>query len=103
MPHKFWENFSVRDQSLRKKLGYYEIEHIHDPCEVTITVNPKECLEQFQSESVNKKRKGLKKGLKGMDFENYAKRINSVKDIKRFGQLSQEKQGQFRFAVKKKL
>ena len=35
-----------------------------------------------------------------MEFKNYAKRINSVRDIETFGQLSQEKQGQFRFSVK---
>ena len=32
------------------------------------------------------------KGAKGMHFENYAKRINSVKDIEIFGQLLQEQQ-----------
>ena len=56
--------------------------------------------EKFQNEDVNKKRKGLKKGPKGMEFKNYAKRINSVRDIETFGQLSQEKQGRFRFSVK---
>ena len=35
-----------------------------------------------------------------MHFENYAKRINSVKDIEIFGQLLQEKQEQNRFVVK---
>ena len=40
------------------------------------------------------------KGAKGMHFENYAKRINSVKDIEIFGQLLQEKQEQNRFVVK---
>ena len=66
--HKFWEKLSVRDATLKKKLGYYEIEHIDDPCEVTVAVNPKEYLEQSQSENVNKKHKGLKKGTKGMDY-----------------------------------
>ena len=99
--HEFWEKFSVRDQSLRKKNGYYDIEQIDDPCEVTVAVNPKEYLKQFQSESVNKKHKGLKKGLKGMDSKNYSQKRNSVKDIETFGQLPQEKQGQFRFPVKR--
>ena len=90
--HEFWEKHSVRDESLSKKLGYYEIEHVEDPCEVTIAINPEEYLEKFQSEKVNKKNKGLKKSSKGMEFQNHAKRINSVRDIETFGQLSQEKQ-----------
>ena len=77
--HDFWDKFSARNASLRRKLGYYEIEHIDDPCEVTIAVNPKEHLEKFQSEATNKNHKGLKRGSKGMEFENYAKRINSVR------------------------
>ena len=43
---------------------YYEIEHIYDPCEVTVAVNPKEYLEQFWSKNVNKRHKGLKKEQK---------------------------------------
>ena len=35
-----------------------------------------------------------------MEFENYAKGINSVKDIKTFGQNLPEKQKQNRFAIK---
>ena len=83
--------------NLSKKLGYYEIEHIDDPCEVTIAINPKVYLEKFQSENVNKKHKGLRKGSRGMEFENYATRINSVTDIETLEQLSQEKQGQLGF------
>ena len=35
-----------------------------------------------------------------MEFENYAKRLNSIKDIKTFGQLLHKKQGHFRLSVK---
>ena len=35
-----------------------------------------------------------------MEFENYAKGINSVKDVKTFGQNLPEKQKQNRFAIK---
>ena len=35
-----------------------------------------------------------------MEFENYAKRINSLKDIESFGQFYKEKQTQFRLSVK---
>ena len=90
------KNF-LPEMNLSKKLGYYEIEHIDDPCEVTIAINPKVYLEKFQSENVNKKHKGLRKGSRGMEFENYATRINSVTDIETLEQLSQEKQGQLGF------
>lgn len=51
---------------------------------------------------MDKKHKGLKKGNKGMDFENYTKKIHSIKDIGNFRQLPQETQKQNRFSVKKK-
>ena len=63
--HEFWEGLSARDVSLKKKLGYYEIEHVDNPCEVTVAVNPKKYLEQFESENVNKKHRGWKKEAKG--------------------------------------
>ena len=74
--HPFWEAFQVRDETLQKKCGYYEIEHIDDLCCITIAVNPREYIEKFLSEKVNKKHKGLKKGSSGMDIQNFGKRIN---------------------------
>ena len=81
--HKFWERFNVRDKknSKKKKLGLFEIEHIDDPCERAIAVNPKEYIEKFSSDEINKKHKGLRKGTSGMDITNYGCRINSVKEI----------------------
>ena len=35
-----------------------------------------------------------------MEFEDYAKRINSIKEIETFGQLPKEKQKQNRFTIK---
>ena len=86
MSHKFWEKLSVRDESLEKKVGYYIIQNIDDTCVVTIAVNPKEYFEKFESENINKKHKGLRKSAGGMEFENYSKQINSIKEIKTFGQ-----------------
>ena len=74
--HKFWEKYSVRNESLRKKIGYFSIENIGDPCIVTVAVNPKEYFEEFESQAVNKKHKGLRKGAASMEFEDFAKRIN---------------------------
>ena len=41
-------------------LGYYEVEHIGNLCEVTVGVNRKEFLEKFESESINKKHEEIK-------------------------------------------
>ena len=38
--------FDPRNTSLNKKLGYYVIENIDDPSNITIAVNPKEYLEE---------------------------------------------------------
>ena len=48
--HKFWEQFGVRKENTRKQLGLYEIEHIEDPCFVTIATKPKESIEYSQNE-----------------------------------------------------
>ena len=83
------ERLLVKDECLKKKLGYYSIENIDHPCIVTIAVNPREYFEKFESENVNKKHKVLRKGAKGMEFKNYSKRINSIKEIETFGQTTQ--------------
>ena len=98
--HKFWERYIVRNASLKKKLDYFSIENIDDPCMTTVTVNPKEYIETFKSEYVNKKHKELSKGALGMEFENYSRRIDSIAEIETFGQLSAEKQKQNRFTIK---
>ena len=98
--HKFWDGFNVRNTNLRKTLGYFAIENIGNPCFVTAV--QKEYFEQFESGNVNKKHKGLRKGVSGMEFENYSRRINSVYEIESFGQTINEKLSQFRFSVKKK-
>ena len=88
--HEFWKNYSARNKSLKKKLGYISIENIDYPCMVTVTVNPKEYFEGLKSENINKKHKGLRKSALGMEFEDHAKRINSIREIETFGQLSPE-------------
>ena len=75
---KFWEQFSVYIPEDQKVLGLYEVESINDPCLVTLATNPKEYLEYFQSEAINKKHKGIKKGAVGMDYENFAERIKPL-------------------------
>ena len=75
---KFWEQFGVHKPENQKVLGLYEVESINDPCLVTLATNPKEYLEYFKSESINKKHKGIKKGAVGMDYENFAERIKPL-------------------------
>ena len=60
----------------KRRLGYYEIENISNPCILTLAVNPKEYLETLKHLTINKKHKGIKKGLTGLGFENFVERIN---------------------------
>ena len=60
-----------------------------------LAINPKEYIETFYRENVKKKHKRLMNSEKGMDFENYSKRINSVRDIKNSGQLLPDKKFYF--------
>ena len=98
--HEFWKQFGIRDPKTQKRLGLFQIEHIDDPCQVTIAVNPKEYIELFQSDNINKKHKGVSKGETLMDLSSFGKRINSVKDIENFGQLQKDTVNQNRFTVK---
>ena len=47
--HEFWQRYSAKNESLRKKLSYFSIENIDDPCVITVVVNPKEYFEKFES------------------------------------------------------
>ena len=58
-------------QAGKKKLGYYEIENIDNPCILTLSVNPKEYLEILKNQHQNRKHKGIKKGSPGLGFENF--------------------------------
>ena len=66
-----------------------------------MVLNLKEYFEKCESENVNKKHKGLRKGAKGMELENYSQQINLIKEIETFGQVTQEKQKQNRYLIKK--
>ena len=43
-----------------------------------ITINPKEYLKKWNNFSVNKKHKGMKKNIPGMDFEVYSERLATL-------------------------
>ena len=97
--HQFQEQFGERDIKTQKRLALLEIEHIDDPCFITIAKNPKEYIELFKSDSINKKHKGVSKGEKSMYLASFGKRINSILDIENFGQLKKDKINQSRFSV----
>ena len=64
--HEFWDNFSARKEHKRKKLGYYEIKHIDNPCNLTIAVNSKEYFEMYEDKILIKNTKDLKKVQVGL-------------------------------------
>ena len=73
--HNFFDQFSCRNQSTKKKVGLYEVESIDNANLVTIAVNPNEYIEIFKSKDLDKKHKGIKKTTPGMNFESFASRI----------------------------
>ena len=60
---KYFEQFNARDVTLKKKVGYFEIEQIDKDNIITIALNPKEYYERFIDSSYNKKHKGLSKSV----------------------------------------
>ena len=83
--HKFWDKFNVRDKSLEKKLGYFEVKSINNLCQIVVAVNPKDYYEHFENFNHNKKPKGQKeKRTAGMNFENFATRIAGSNQIGNF-------------------
>ena len=76
---EFWKQFNVYNASTKKQMGLFEIEHIDNPNVCTIAVNPKEYFEKFKNKDINKKHKGVRKGTRGMLFENYANRIKRLR------------------------
>ena len=52
---EFCGKFNCRNENLRKKVGFFEIENIDKPNVITIALNPKEYYERFFNHSDNKK------------------------------------------------
>ena len=98
---KFWEQLGVYIPGNQKVLGLYEVESINDPCLVTLATNPKEYLEYFQSEAINKKHKGIKKGAVGMDYRNFAERIKPLFNFDTYVKPKADTKQVVRISVKK--
>ena len=67
--HPLSEKFDVRGKTLKKKLRYYEIEHIDNPCQIVLAIKFNKYFENFENKKSNKKYKSMKKGSSGMEFE----------------------------------
>ena len=76
----FWAQFNVQNKKLKKQVGLFETESINIPNIITISINPKEYLEEFEDLSINKKHKGIKKGTPGMDFSAYCSKLSDITD-----------------------
>ena len=75
---EFYEQFDCRNESLKKRVGFFEIESIDKPNVITIALNPKEYYERFIDHTGNKNHKVLKKSTPGMDFDCYSNRLSGL-------------------------
>ena len=98
---EFWKQFNVHCTQNKKVLGLYEVEHVNDPCYITLAVNPKEYLELFKSDTINKKHKGIKKDSAGMDYKNYSEKIKPLFDFETYKQPKADVKNVVRISVKK--
>lgn len=57
IPQSLLEKFWGGKEYIHIYLGYFEIEHIDNPCFVTVAVNPKEYYKAFEDNFFNKKLK----------------------------------------------
>ena len=99
--HEYWENFNVRDEKTHKQLGFFDIEHIDDPCVIIIATNSKEYIESSQVKMLIRSIK-VKKGEKSMNLESFAKRIVTLAEIEHCEKKSEPTAvEQARFTVKR--
>ena len=88
-----------REESRRKKIDYYKIEKISNPC--ILAVNPKEYQEMLKNLILNKKHKGIKKVSREMGFENFGERIKSLVNFETFEKPPAEYKEVSRFYIAK--
>ena len=77
----FWKQFGISDENTKKVMGLSEINNIDNPNICTIAINPKEYFEKFKNRKINKKHKGVRRGTPRMNFESYAEKISSIRQI----------------------
>ena len=74
-------NNLVYMMKIPKVRGLYEMENIDNPNICTIAINPKEYFEKLKNQEINKKHKDVRRDIPGMNFESYAEKISSVRQI----------------------
>ena len=83
LPGKFFAQFNKRNETIGKQVGLYEFKNVEHSIICTICLNPKEYFELYGIfYEIIKKHKGVRKGTKGMDFDNYVSCILSIKEVK---------------------
>ena len=81
LPGEFFERLGRRNKAVRKQVGLYEFENIEQGIICALCINPKEYLELYGIYyETNKKHKGVKKGTKRMDFDNYVSCILTLEE-----------------------
>ena len=60
---EYYDKFNCRNESLKKRVGFFEVENIDTPNIITTALNPKEYYERFTDTTDTKKHKGVKKSL----------------------------------------
>ena len=99
---EFFEQFGKRIENITKQVGLYELENIENGKINAICVNLKEYFELYGIlYEVNKKHKGVRKGTKGMDFDNYAGRILHIDEAREGTNRFVKKNKQIHFQNKK--
>ena len=99
---EFFEQFGKRNEAIQKQVGLYKFENIEQGIICAICINPKEYFDLYGIYyETNKKHKGVRKGTKGMDFDNYAGRILTIDEAHDGTKRSSKKQKQTRFQSKK--
>ena len=102
LSREFFAQFNKRNEAVLKQVGLYEFENVEHGIICVIYVNPKEYFELYGIYyETSKKHKDLKKGTKGMDFDNYASRILTIEEAKEGSRRFAKKQKQTRFQTKK--
>ena len=101
---EFFEQFGKRNEAVWKQVGLHKFENIKQGIICALCINPKEYFELYGIYyETNKKHKGVKKGTKGMDFNNYASRILTLEEAEEGTKRFNKKQKQTWFQNKKSI
>ena len=97
----FFAQFSKRNEAVHKQVGLYEFEDVEHGIICAICINPKEYFEIYGIYyETNKKHKGVRKEIKGMEFDNYASFIFTLEEVKEVSKRFAKKLKQTRFQNK---